>query len=332
MIGLAGASGAGKTKSALELATGLAGPNGKIVFIDTEAKRALHYAPAPGEKANPAEGTYLFHHVDMLPPFPPQKFTEAVEHYGDADVIVFDSMSHEFEGEGSISDMAQINQDGIPKEGVENPRDKYSRDQDWWKDWAQKPVDGPGAWKEPKRLHKIMMNSFLQARCHLIFCLRAHDKIRMEKQGGKTVVIQEGWSPVCEKSFMFEMTVSFTLRPDNPGKPDYRLPHKVQDQHLFIFPEGRFISVAAGEALRAWAAGDSQGKPAPAPKTKTPIDTYAVELGEKIKGDKDEFAKWWTNTADHRKLLKIPADRLGKMESAAYKVAPELKPTEKETE
>ena len=43
LLSLAGQSGSGKTFSALRLAKGMA-PAGKIAFIDTEARRALHYA------------------------------------------------------------------------------------------------------------------------------------------------------------------------------------------------------------------------------------------------------------------------------------------------
>ena len=44
LVSLAGPSGCGKTYSALLMARGLVGSSGKIGFIDTEAKRARHYA------------------------------------------------------------------------------------------------------------------------------------------------------------------------------------------------------------------------------------------------------------------------------------------------
>jgi len=62
LIALAGASGSGKTYSALRLAKGLA-PTGKIAFIDTEARRGLHYADQ-----------FDFMHADMRPPFRPENF------------------------------------------------------------------------------------------------------------------------------------------------------------------------------------------------------------------------------------------------------------------
>jgi hypothetical protein len=316
MIGLAGASGAGKTKSALELATGLAGPSGKIVFLDTEAKRGLHYAPAPGEDADSDAGAYVFHHVDLSPPFPPTRFTELVEQFAEADVIIIDSMSHEYDGEGSITDMANTAQEGIPKPGVENPRTKNSRQADWWKDWIQRPVDGPGAWKEPKRLHKEMMNKFLQSRAHLIFCLRAEEKIKMarDERTRKTVIEDAGWTPICEKRFMYEMTISFTLRPDDPGKPQYDLPHKIQDQHRHIFPAGQYISAESGHLLGVWADGGNLiGTPEPPSR----IDEYAKQVATNIKRmSAQTLSEWWQETATYRDVLKIPADRIEKMQSA----------------
>lgn len=249
LISLAGASGSGKTKSALELAMGLS-PSGKIAMIDTEAGRGLHYA-----------GDYSFMHADMKPPFRPIRFEEGVaaaERSG-AEVLIVDSFSHEYSGEGGIMDWADELAEGTPKPGIENPRtDK--RDKDWWKDWIKKPVPGPGNWKEPKLAHKEMVNKFLQARIHLIFCLRAEEKIKIveptSENGYKTQIIPLGWMPIQEKRFIFEMTLSMTLDPSDPGKPKYNLPHKVQDQHRPFFPEGKFISRDAGERLAAWAHGE----------------------------------------------------------------------------
>src|SRR6185312_8498441 len=66
LIALAGASGSGKTFSALRIAKGMA-PSGKIAFIDTEARRGLHYAEQ-----------FDFLHTDMRPPFRPERFIEAI--------------------------------------------------------------------------------------------------------------------------------------------------------------------------------------------------------------------------------------------------------------
>jgi hypothetical protein len=71
----------------------------------------------------------------------------------------------------------------------------------------------------------------------------------------KTVVVPLGWMPICEKRFMFEMTASFTLTPDKPGRPQFDLPHKLQQQHRAMFPEKELISENSGRLLAEWAKG-----------------------------------------------------------------------------
>ncbi len=63
----------------------------------------------------------------------------------------------------------------------------------------------------------------------------------------------ERWAPICEKRFMYEMTVSFLLLPSAPG-----VGHPIknlQDQFLPMFPEGAQLGVANGAALAAWSHG-----------------------------------------------------------------------------
>lgn len=252
LIALAGASGSGKTFSALRMARGLAG-GGKIAFIDTEARRGLHYADR-----------FDFLHADIRPPFRPENFLEGIRaaEAAGAAVVILDSFSHEYDGEGGILD--------------------------WAAELEASGTKPPGNWKDPKLGHKRLMNALLQVRCHLIFCLRADEKIAIEKkevEGSngrtylKTVVTPLGWMPICEKRFMFEMTASFTLTPDRPGIPQYSLPHKVQEQHRGMFPEGEAIGERAGEALRAWAAGGA-APTAPEPRADKVADGVADMLAE----------------------------------------------------
>jgi hypothetical protein len=224
LIALAGASGSGKTYSALRLAKGMA-PAGKIAFIDTEARRGLHYAEE-----------FDFLHSDMRPPFRPAAFIEGIRAAEDAgaDVVVIDSFSMEYDGEGGIIDWA----DEIERGGTKSP----------------------GNWKVPKGAHKKLMNALLQCRASIIFCLRADEKIRIARENGKTVVEPLGWMPICEKRFMFEMTASFTLTPDRPGIPHFDLPHKLQRQHRGMFTDTKPIGEDSGIALAEWARG---GAPAP---------------------------------------------------------------------
>ena len=241
LFGLAGASGSGKTRTALHLAKGMANGTGQIAVIDTEAGRALHYAPRPGEKSDSSKGTFDFFHIDFQPPFEPERYVEAIRfaESNGATVIVIDSTSHEWAGEGGCSDIQAIEAERMARRAAgENGN---------WEAQIER-MTAP-AWKKPKLRHKRMVSRLLQSRAHLIFCLRAEEKIKIV--GGKVVPV--GFQPICEKSFPFELTGSFMLHPNRPGCPDYDLPRKLNDDLQAIFPHGEIVGDEAGKRLRLWA-------------------------------------------------------------------------------
>ncbi len=211
-IGLAGASGSGKSMTAMEIATGLAGPDGRICILDTEGRRALHYARR-----------YKFDHVDFGPPYTPERCAQAIaELQGDKyDVVIFDSASDEYEGEGGMLEMA----------------------------------DAEGAWIKTKARHQHSLIRHLRRHPGtVIFCLRADEKVKVEKdQRGKVQFVPKGWMPICEKRFMYDMTLSLTLSPETPGLPRFDLPRKIGIDFKDLFQEGKPIDRAVGERLRAWA-------------------------------------------------------------------------------
>lgn len=233
LFAVAGASGSGKTLSALKLAKGIANGTGRIAVIDTEAGRALHYAPKPGVTADGVK-TFDFLHLDFQPPFTPERYVEAIKacEEGGGTVIVIDSASHEWAGEGGCSDIQMA-------EAERMAGGQASR---------VEAMTAP-AWKKPKMRHQRMMARLIQSRSHLIFCLRAQEKIKIV--GGK--VMPMGFMPICEKGFMFEMSGSITLHPETPGQPRYDLPHKLNDDLRGIFREGDRIDAEAGKRLRLWA-------------------------------------------------------------------------------
>lgn len=222
LIALAGPSGSGKTYSAIRLARGLVGEAGRLVLIDTEAGRSLHYADK-----------FPFDHYELKPPFSPESYAKvmmAAEEAGYHAIIV-DSMSHEWAGEGGCQDM---HDDAHEKLGNTEQTNIL-------------------AWRDAKLDHKRMVSRLLQSRSHLIFCLRAEEKIKFEKdKNNKTVIVPQGWMPICEKNFMYEMTVSFMLTDEKPG---YGRAIKLQEQHKPFFDLTKPIDEAAGAKLAQWANG-----------------------------------------------------------------------------
>lgn len=258
LIGLCGASGSGKTRSALELATGLAS-GGRIAAIDTEAGRLKHYA-----------GDFRFDHADMKAPFSPDAYREAIVAADAAGyaVIIVDSLSHVWEGEGGCHDM----HDALVTAQVEAARKAHNGNWEFDESKTRERLS-VGAWREPKAAHKRFVQRLLQCRAHLILCLRADEKMRIEKvkdERGRerTVIVQakdmlpnERWSPICERRLPYELTLSLILTPQAPGIP---IPVKLQDQHRPFLPLDKQISAASGRQLAAWARGDVA---TPAPST-----------------------------------------------------------------
>jgi len=238
IAGVAGPSGSGKTFSLLRMARGIAGPNGRIAFIDTEQRRALHYADA-----------FEFDHTSIGPPYEPARFTDAIKaaELAKYDVIIVDSISHEWIGDGGCQDMHDDAVERMAK-GDEAKAERVS----------------VLAWSKPKQAHKKLMSHILQMRTHILFGLRAENKLTVNKKTseyGKKEFTEFGapqWIPICEKHFMFEMMVSVLLDPQRPGVP---IPIKVQDQHKFAFPNGEQLTEQTGVRLLSWAGAGSKKTP-----------------------------------------------------------------------
>jgi AAA domain len=225
-IGLAGGTGSGKTKSALRLARGLVGKDGKIAAADTEGRRMSYYASHE-----------QFDVTDVLPPFRPEVFRKLAEdaEAGGYGCLIIDSFSHEWSGDGGVV------------EWHEEELQRFAGD-----DEKARDKNNMRAWIKPKAEHKHMINSFLQRRIPIIFCFRAEEKVKPRTGGG---IEQLGWQPIGDSRFMYELTTLITLSNEAPGVVNYKLPRKINEDHLGYFPDGQLITEEAGVKLAAWARG-----------------------------------------------------------------------------
>ncbi|MEX1216502.1 AAA family ATPase, partial [Saccharospirillum sp.] len=236
LIGLAGASGSGKTYTAMRLAKGICGDK-PFAVIDTEAGRAKHYADA-----------FRFDHGDLKPPFSPLAYAEAIRAADEAGypVIVVDSVSHEHAGDGGLLDMHEAELERMAGD-----------------DWKKREAVKMAAWIKPKAGHKRFVSKLLQVRAHLILCFRAEEKIemvrgetgRMEVRKKQTSTGLDGWCPISEKNLPYELTASFLLLASRPGYP---MPIKLQEQHKALFPLDAPIDETSGRKLADWAKGSPQ--------------------------------------------------------------------------
>jgi hypothetical protein len=239
LLGVAGGTGSGKTLSALLMARGIA-QGAPFAFVDTENGRGLHYADLFPE----------MQHGDLRAPFRPDAYIAAIKdglaHLNDVPkerrVVVVDSFSHEWTGDGGCLDWVDEITGGDDK--------KKAR-----------------AWAKVKPAHRRMMTQLIGLPAHVIVCLRAeYGKVDIVRKDGKTEFVPKrtlpggslnDWYPESEKAFPYELTASFLVVADAPGVP---IPLKLQEQHKPFVPLNQPLSEQVGRALAGWAQGSS-GEP-----------------------------------------------------------------------
>jgi hypothetical protein len=228
LIALWGPSSSGKTYTALQIARGLVGPQGKIGLIDTENRRAKFYSALAGG----------WHHLDLQPPFTPERYAGAANAAADAgfDCVIIDSTSHVWSGEGGVLEAAdKIGGNGLNK------------------------------WRVPKTAYNRMLGTLWRSPIHIIFCLRAKDAVKQIGKGKDATVESVGAQPICGAGFLYEMTVAALLGPDHcPAFPGPRetvhcdplIPAlKAPEDLRHIFQPGKPLGIETGQMIAAWVSG-----------------------------------------------------------------------------
>lgn len=218
LIQLSGVSGSGKTYTALQLAYGLAGQDAnKVVMIDTENRRGSLYANALPQP---------FNIIDFYAPFSPSRYIQAIEAAvnAGAEVIVIDSVTHEWESEGGCEWIA--NQSRFPD------------------------------WKRAKAEHKRFMTYMLQSPAHIIACTRAREKVDFSDPKNP---IKLGIQPIQEKNFSYEATVSLLMHDQGNRQDVLKCPAELQ---AVLGRSDGYIGAKDGLALRQWVDGGAAVDPA----------------------------------------------------------------------
>ena len=277
MIGFVGPSGGGKTYSALRLATGIQRvAGGDIWCIDTEARRACHYADR-----------FKFRHIPFSAPFSPLDYLAAIEHCvrGGAKIIIVDSMSHEHEGPGGVLEWhtAEV--------------ERFSRG-----DASKEERVNMLAWSAPKAARRRLINTFSQLGCNLIICFRAKEKLKIVP--GKPP-LPLGWMPIGGDEYVYEMTASCLLLPRADGVPTWRseMPGewammKLPEAFQAIIGAGqldeekgqRMAEWATGSASTSWAIPSPDGPPAHVSRARDTLRSIRAQLAELTSQDAAEEA------------------------------------------
>lgn len=229
VIMLAGVSGSGKTRTALELAYGLTGKDpSKIGFLDTENRRGSLFADVFSDPARADRSDTPFLIGDLFAPFSPQRYIDAIHQFQAAgvQVLVIDSGSHEWEGIGGCADIAEAGNPRLPN------------------------------WNAAKSEHKRFMNAMLTCDMDIILCLRAREKAKPEKQmvngREKTVYVDMGLQAITEKNVLFEATASLMLHDGGKRQDVIKCPEPL----AATLARGKgYLSADDGAAIRAWLDG-----------------------------------------------------------------------------
>lgn len=258
-----GPSGGGKTLSMLLYARGIVGPKGKICLVDSENKRGSLFA-------DQIPGSYKV--IDLEAPFSPGRYQAAIDHAcGIADIVVVDSMSHEWEGPGGVLDWQEEELHRMSG----GDHEKAER---------MKML----SWKDPKRSHKALLQWMLLTPKPLILCFRAEKKTHFdedtsppkpdaiarelgrEEKRKRSVVTDKFTTPIGAKNFVWDCLITYEMtmqERDGLMQGGFAIPRKWTHPNLMpLLPKpNEQITIKHGEALGEWCrrkAGAPAGVPA----------------------------------------------------------------------
>ena len=171
-LALQGPSGSGKTYSALQIAKGLTELN-NVVVIDTKNYSADLY-----------DHIGDFNVIDIVKPYSPEKYIQAIEDSVKAGmkVIIIDSLSHEWEGEGGILDIHSH----LAGNSFTN-------------------------WAKVTPRHNAVVQAILNADAHVIATFRTKQDYVLTDKNGKMVPEKVGLKSVTRDGMDYEFTIVFDI-------------------------------------------------------------------------------------------------------------------------
>lgn len=242
-VGITGPSGSGKTLSALLMAYGMTGDWDKVGLIDTENRSADLYA----ETVKAGEHIPEFPKIDLEPPYTTEKYIEAIKAFEDygVDVIIIDSLSHAWAGEGGLLEQ----KDQVAKVGGKN---SYT------------------AWAEMTPKQNKMVEAILKSKCHVFTTMRSKTEYVLEaNEKGKQVPRKVGMAPVQRDGLEYEFTLVMDLTADHIAT--------VSKDRTGLYDGQYFMpGVETGKQLREWL---DSGEKIISNETVVKIQTKWIELG-----------------------------------------------------
>lgn len=172
-MGIQGPSGSGKTYSSLLIAFGLCNNWSKIAIIDTENHSADLYSQLGG-----------YNVLSLEKPFSPERYIEAIDiciNQG-MEVIVIDSVSHEWEGEGGILEI----HGNMMGNSFTN-------------------------WNKVTPRHNAFVQKLIQSPVHIIATIRAKQDYVLSEKNGRMVPEKVGLKGITRDGLDYEFTIMFEI-------------------------------------------------------------------------------------------------------------------------
>ena len=244
-IGICGAAGSGKTLSALKIALGL---GQKIALVDTENNSSVLYADRID-----------FDVLNIEPPFEIDKYIKAI-HQAEAagyDVLILDSISHAWAGEGGLLDTQGKLADG--------------------------GMNSFTAWRKLTPQHNAFIEAMIRSKLHLIATMRSKmDYVVETNEKGKSVPKKVGLAPVQLEGMDYEFDIVL----------DLDLNHNAQStkDRSSLF-DGRLVSKPdekIGKQILEWL--DRGQQPVTEAKSSAPARTPIFNESGFLTGDKETNA------------------------------------------
>lgn len=244
LLGLTGASNSGKTYSAFELATGIQSVvGGDIYAVDSEQRRALHYADR-----------FKFKHVEFNAPYGSNDYLEALRYCKKqgAGVAIIDSCSLEHEGPGGL---------------LEQHEEELTRMAG--NDYAKRERMTMLAWQKPKAARRKLITAITtELTLPVIFCFRSKQSTKPMKVDGKLKPVEMGYSMIGGDEWIYELGFNALLMPGSGGVPTWQseLPGekatiKMPSQFKWLMDERGPFTRDMGRKLAEWSKFGSKGRP-----------------------------------------------------------------------
>ena len=179
-------------------------------------------------------GTGEFLHCDLEPPYTIERYIEAMREaekiVGEDGVVIIDSGSHAWKGEGGVLDR---------KEQIAQQRGKT--------DFS--------AWNDAGKIQNKFIDTIMDLNCDVIITLRSKASYVQEQdpETGKTKVRKVGLEPEQRADFEYEMTIVFDIDKDTHNCT-------IVKDNTFLDAEGFYgrLTPEVGKRLRNWSREGSE--------------------------------------------------------------------------